>query len=134
MRTVRGAGWALLLVLVGHEIAGARFGHEPVVDPIAHFSGGVAMAYFVWYGCRRDPGFLGNPSALARDLIALGATLAVAVFWEAGELGSDLFRGTRIQTDPANMMRDLMLGGLGGAVLLAGVRVRGWFRGGNGAR
>ncbi len=128
VRTTVAAGWAPLAVLILHELAGSHFGHEPYVDPVAHFSGGVAIAFFVRSACARDRGLLGRPSGLASDLIAFGLTVFVAMFWEIGEFGSDVFRGTRIQQDTGNMVRDLILGTLGGGVLLLAARFTGWFR------
>ena len=42
----RGIAWAPISVLIGHSIFAKFFGHEPYVDPVMHFSGGVAAAYF----------------------------------------------------------------------------------------
>ena len=99
------------------------FGHEPYVDPIAHFSGGVAAAFFFRYACFLGRGFLGAPSPLALDLLAFGLTCSAALAWEFGEFASDVFLGTRIQYAVGNTMRDLMLGTLGGGIYVAAARV-----------
>ncbi len=112
----REVAWAPITVFVAHEVAGGIFGHEPYVDPVMHFLGGAAMAYFLRRVAKLSPRLLGSPSALALDLLAFGMTGFVAIVWEFGELGSDIFLGTNIQFSAANTLRDLGLG-LGGAVL-----------------
>jgi len=35
-----------LVVLIAHAVLGDVFGHEPYVDPVMHFAGGVSAAFF----------------------------------------------------------------------------------------
>lgn len=46
LKICRGALWAPIIVLIARGIAGKLFGHEPYVDPIMHFSGGLGIAFF----------------------------------------------------------------------------------------
>jgi hypothetical protein len=115
------AGWAPLAVLVAHPFLGGLLGHEPYVDPVIHFAGGVAAAYFIRYVCSIEDRLLGAPSDLAKDLLAFGLTVVAALVWEVGEFCSDVFLDTNIQRDVGNTMRDLILGAMGGGsfVLIA---------------
>ena len=121
------ASWAPIAVLVLHSVLGRVLGHEPYVDPLAHFSGGAAMAYFVRAACSVRGGALGAPSALALDLLAFGLAATAAVLWEFGEFLLDVFYGTRIQLSVANTMRDMMLGMAGAVVCVTLGRLRSTF-------
>src|SRR5919106_757176 len=117
-RLCREALWAPLLVLIVHGVAGKMYGHEPYVDPIMHFSGGLAAAFFFWRACLIGPEAFGKPSRLGIDLLAFGLTCAAALFWEFGEFVGDQIRGTNVQRGLGNTMRDLFLGTLGGTVFI----------------
>lgn len=117
------AAWAPLAVLVLHAWAGAFFGHEPWVDPIAHCLGGAAIAFFVRRAAGTAREALGAISPLGLDLLAFGLAVSAAVAWELGELASDLFLGTRIQVDARNVLRDLALGAAGAIAYVAASRV-----------
>jgi hypothetical protein len=127
-RTVREAAWPGLVVLVVHGLLGEVFGHEPYVDPAMHFAGGVAAAFFFTRLPRVLPEQFGEPTPLARDLLGIGLTSAVAILWELGEYLSDVFLGTRIQRGVGNMTRDLMNGMIGASVLIVGERLLGSHR------
>jgi hypothetical protein len=125
LQICRGALWAPIIVLIAHGIAGKVFGHEPYVDPIMHFSGGLAIAYFCWRACLLSPELFGKPSRLGIDLLALGLTCAAALFWEFGEFVGDQVKGTNVQRGLGNTMRDLFLGTLGAMVFIIVARVVG---------
>ena len=110
--------WPGLVVLVAHAILGTIFGHEPYVDPVMHFSGGVAAAYCFIRLPRLAPRYFGEPTPLTRYLFSFGLVTVVAVFWEFGEYLSDIFLGTRIQRSIGNTLRDLLNGMLGAMVLI----------------
>jgi hypothetical protein len=97
LQICRGALWAPIIVLIAHGIAGKVFGHEPYVDPIMHFSGGLAIAFFCWRACLMSPELFGKPSRLGVDLLAFGLACAAALFWEFGEFIGDQVRGTNVQ-------------------------------------
>lgn len=116
----RATAWAPLAVLVFHSGAAAVFGHEPYVDPISHFLGGVAISYFLFHAVvALVPGVGAAPRVVA-ILMAFGLAVTTAVTWELGELGSDLVLGTNIQHDARNVLRDLALG-TGGALFMLGL-------------
>ncbi len=117
-RLLRQAAWAPIAVVVGHEVAARTFGHEPVVDPIMHFSGGMAAAYFVRRACAMCPRLLGVPTPLGADLLAFGIACAAALFWEFGEQLCDIYLGSHAHTSVTNTLRDLELGVAGAATLL----------------
>jgi hypothetical protein len=117
-RLLRQAAWAPIGVVVAHEIVARIFGHEPVVDPIMHFSGGMAGAYFARRAVAVCPRLFGAPTPFAADLLAFGSTSAAALFWEFGEELSDIYLGTHGQTSVWNTLRDLELGVAGALTFL----------------
>jgi hypothetical protein len=118
-RVARAAAWAPVCVLVLHEVGARRFGHEPFVDPVMHFLGGMAAAFFLRYACRTAGRALGPPTEIALDLLAFGLTCAVALSWEFGQFVGDQYFGGHAQRGLANTMRDLALG-VGGALVYLG--------------
>jgi hypothetical protein len=113
--------WAPVAIFIIHAILGHIFGHEPYVDPVMHFMGGVAITYFLRRAVEIAPQYLGTPSGLGVDLLAFGLACFAALVWEFGELFSDIFLGTNIQRGAPNTLRDLALG-LGGACVYLIVR------------
>src|SRR5262245_16808670 len=111
----RRAAWAPLAVLIGHFVFAELFGHEPYVDPVMHFSGGLAAAFFFHIATREGKNIFGQLTKLGSDSMSFGLTCAVAVFWEFGEFCSDAFLGTNVQENNVNTMSDLVLG-VAGAV------------------
>jgi hypothetical protein len=120
---LRKAAWAPAAVLVAHELGARAFGHEPLVDPVMHFLGGSAIAYFVYRVCRIGGGYLGAPSRLVIDLLALGLACVVALMWEFGEFLSDRFLGSHAHTSVGNTLRDLFLGMVGALACIGIVRL-----------
>src|SRR5262245_7881058 len=121
-RLAKEAAWAPGAVLVLHLVAGAIFGHEPVVDPVMHLSGGIAAAYFFRRGASIAGVALGSPTRLGADLLAFGLTASAALFWEIGEYSLDRLAGTVTQGGLDNTMRDLIFGVTGAVLYLAVAR------------
>jgi hypothetical protein len=122
-RLAREAAWAPGAVLVLHLVAGAIFGHEPVVDPVMHLSGGIAAAFFFRRGASIAGPTFGSPTRLGSDLLAFGLTASAALFWEIGEYSLDRLAGTVTQGGLDNTMRDLIFGVTGAVVYLAAARL-----------
>ena len=120
---LREAAWAPALVLVFHTVAGHFFGHEPVVDPISHFTGGMAAAFFFRRAAVSASELLGELTAAGLDVLSFALTCSIAVFWEIGEFASDRILGGNVQRGLGNTMRDLMCGIAGGALYLLVRRV-----------
>ena len=118
----REAAWAPGAVLVLHLVAGALFGHEPLVDPVMHLLGGIAATFFFQRAACIAGVILGAPTRLGSDLFAFGLTNAAALFWEIGEFTFDRLARTNTQGDLGNTMRDLMFGVTGAALYLAAAR------------
>ena len=116
VRLLRQAAWAPIGVIGGHEVAARCFGHEPIVDPIMHFTGGVAVAYFVLRACTLCPRLVGAPSPLVVDLLSFGIACAAAVLWEFAEQLCDIYLGTHAHTSVTATLRDLELGVAGAAL------------------
>jgi hypothetical protein len=108
---------------VAHHLAADRFGHEPYVDPVMHFSGGAACAFFFRRAAAAAHAQLGALSPLVLDLLAFGLACAAALAWELAELLSDFVLHTSIQTAAVNTLRDLALGVAGAIVYLVGARL-----------
>ena len=110
IRVGRRALWAPLAVIVLHILAGGCLGHDPSVDPVMHFLGGTAAAFFFWQASACARSYLGDLTPLASGLLAFGMASVAAVVWEFGEFLLDWYRGTHLQRDLADTMRDLFLG------------------------
>ena len=121
-RIVREALWAPIAVVIVHWLAGGWWGHEPFVDPVMHFTGGAAAAFFFWRAAGCGQRFLGDLSPIARGLLAFGLATVAVVAWEFGEFLLDAYRETSGQRSLANTMRDLFLG-VSGAVLYIGTNI-----------
>ena len=119
MRILGRVGWAPLSVVLLHWIASKAFGHEPWVDPIIHFLGGVSVAYAVLRSVPLATNLLGELRPLGRDLLAFSTASTAAVLWEVGEFASDALLRTHVQLGRLNTMRDLILGVAGGLVVVA---------------
>lgn len=117
-RLARRAAWAPVSVLVAHSVGGFLFGHEPYVDPVMHFLGGVAAAYFTLQATTVAATIVGRLEPIGRDLLAFGVTCAAALCWEVAEFTGDQIRRTNVQRGLGNTMRDLILGASGGIVCL----------------
>jgi hypothetical protein len=76
------------MVVVLHSTGGHFIGHEPYLDPVMHFLGGVAVAFFV-LRLSATTAFLARLEPIGRGLLAFGSVCAAALVWEAGEFASD---------------------------------------------
>jgi uncharacterized membrane protein YjdF len=85
-----------------------------------HFSGGMAIAYFLYRGMGAFPEFLRVASGWGNYLFAFALATVVGVFWEFAELASDVFLGSTIQKSVHETMRDLIADVLG-ALLALGI-------------
>ena len=119
--------WPGLVVLVAHAILGALFGHEPYVDPVMHFSGGIAAAYFFLHLPRLTPRYFGKIAPVTRYLLGFGLVTVVAVLWEFGEYLADFFLSTRMHQTIGGTLRDLF-NGMSGATVLMGIDFWLWRR------
>jgi hypothetical protein len=115
-RIAKKALWAPMAVVIVHWLAGRSWGHEPYVDPVMHFVGGAAAAFFFWHAADCGRRYLGDLSLLGRALLAFGLATFAAVAWEFGEFLLDCYRWGSHQRGLTNTMRDLLLG-VGGALL-----------------
>lgn len=127
-RLMREAAWAPLAVVLLHAILALAFGHRRSLDPLLHFLGGLALAFFFDRGSRVAADQLGQLRTLARNLLAFSLTCTVAVFWEFAEFLSDHYLGTHVQFGMEDTLSDLLLGALGAAVYLGLAFLRSDFR------
>ena len=110
------AGWAPVAVLVLHAVVAETPLRKPL-DFWMHFSGGVAIAYFLFHAIDCFEEFLGVRS-FGRYLFAFALACTVGLFWEFGELFSDVFLGTHIQKSVHETMSDLIADTLGAILVL----------------
>ncbi len=124
IQLLKRAAWAPLGVVILHAICGDIFGHEPYVDPIMHFLGGAAIAYFLRAAAELFSRLTGPLTDWGFDLMSFGLASVAAVVWEFGEWLSDVWLGTNIQHSGSAPLRDLALGLFGAAAYLLFRRLR----------
>ncbi len=117
--------WAPAAVFFFHSMASRSLGHEPYVDPVAHFFGGIAIAFFFWKSANCCQYYLGSLPLITHALLAFGLATFTAVAWEFMEFFMFVFTygETSAQQWRATMMRDLFLG-ISGAALFLGVNIK----------
>ena len=123
-RIVRKAAWAPLSVLVIHEITARLYGHEPYVDPVMHFGGGLAAALFLRHTWAEFSRVVGDSTQLGQEIAAFSLACVVVLLWEFGEFAADQAFGSNIQRSLGNTMRDLVLGMVGAGIYVVGSRAR----------
>jgi hypothetical protein len=106
-----------LVVIVFRRWAIAMGIREPL-DHVIHFSGGLAIAYFLYRIIKMSASWIGPVTNATRYILAFTTACTVAVFWEFGEFASDAFRGTHIQHDVAETLWDLIYGVSGAALCI----------------
>lgn len=124
------AGWAPVAVLIFHRIIYFTPYRQPL-DFVMHYSGGVAIAYFLWHALDCFASWFGTLTAFARYLFTFALACTVGVFWEFAELASDVFYHTHIQHSIHETMRDLIADATGALTTLALLFVARCFRKGS---
>jgi hypothetical protein len=128
LRLLLRAGWAPLAVLVfHHEIQHTRW-REPL-DFVMHYSGGLAITYFLWHALEFFAHWLGQLTTFARYLFSFALACTVGVFWEFAEWAADIFLHTHIQYSVGETMRDLIADAAGATTTLTLLLLAGWLRG-----
>lgn len=92
----------------------------PHLDIPMHFSGGIAIAFFVSQCFQSLPRESTRRSRVViLELVLIGSlTASAAVFWEFTEFTADQLFGTNVQISLANTMQDLAMGILGAIVFM----------------
>lgn len=111
------ASWAPVLVIVFRWLA-MEFHVRKPLDYVIHFSGGLAICYFLYQCINLGAFYTGELRAWVQYLFTFTASCTVALFWEFAELASDLFLGTHIQYNVLETLWDLISGTLGATVTL----------------
>lgn len=131
MRIIRGGvrlltwyGWAPLVVFAVHCAASASglYDRFPPIDIPMHFAGGFVIAFFLAGALENfsREGLIEKPAGVVRFVLLLALTMAVTVLWEFAEWTLDAFNGNHeIQISINNIMRDQLMGALGGLTFLA---------------
>ncbi len=127
LRLMLRAAWAPLLVLALHQQV-LRTPWRQQLDFAMHFSGGVAISFFIWHALDCFAHWFGTLTAFARYLFTFSLACTVGLFWEFAELCSDVFRHTHIQHSIHETMRDLAADATGALLTLLGIWVVRCFR------
>jgi hypothetical protein len=125
---VRVGGWAPLLVFIAYLLltrAIHAFQIWPSLDIPMHFSGGMAVAFFISRCFQTLPReSVGRSRVAVLELLLIGSlTISVAVFWEFAEFTADQLFGSNLQVSLANTMQDLAMG-ISGAIVIILIRSR----------
>ena len=100
-------GWAPLLVLALHQ-AVMRTPWRQALDFVMHYSGGVAISFFIWHALHYLSAWFGVLTRFGRYLFTFALACTVGLFWEFVELASDTFYGTHIQHSIRETLGDLI--------------------------
>lgn len=111
------AGWAPLAVLIFHRAIRYTPYRQPL-DFVMHYSGGVAIAFFLWHALDCFAHWFGRLTPFARYLFTFALACTVGLFWEFAELFSDVVYGTHIQFSVRETMRDLIADATGAMTTL----------------
>jgi hypothetical protein len=123
-------GWVPLFVFTMHLFL-SRVVHAydiwPTTDIPMHFSGGMAIAFFISRCFQLLPREVATIKrsriVLLEILLMISLTATAAVFWEYAEFTIDQVFGTNIQISLANTMQDLAMG-ISGAFVFSFIRSR----------
>ena len=116
------AAWAPIAVYFLHSVLAEQWGHEPYVDPIIHFFGGIAITFFFWRSAKYCQRFLGDFSLFTLAYIAFGFGFLTALAWEFMEYVIMVSENAEILWSLSNTLRDLFLG-MAGAALFSGTKL-----------
>ncbi len=118
-----GGGWFPLLVFSTHVFADRvlhLYDLWPHIDIPMHFSGGLAIAFFVSRCFQLLPreSFIRSRIVLLELVLILSITVSATALWEFAEFSIDQLLGTNIQVSLANTIQDMVMGTLGALVLV----------------
>ena len=116
------AGWAPAAVFVFHGLVQKTPWRAALDFPI-HFLGGLSIACFFFHAIASAPSLLGGLERIPRYIFAFSLACTTGVFWEFGELFSDVFFHTHIQHSVRETMSDLVADASGAALSLVLVAV-----------
>ena len=112
------AAWAPAAVLLGHQLI-SRSAYRQPLDFAIHFSGGMAIAFFAYHALGCFAPVVGELRPVGRYLFSFALACTVGLFWEFGELFSDIVLRTHIQRTIRGTMRDLIADTTGALLTLA---------------
>ena len=118
LRLLMRAGWAPLGVLLFHQWL-LRTPYRQQLDFVMHYSGGGAIAFFLWHALDCFAHWFGKLTPFARYLFTFALACTVGLFWEFAELYSDVVYGSHIQHNVRETMRDLIADATGALTTLA---------------
>jgi hypothetical protein len=117
LRLLLRAGWAPLAVLLFHQSI-MRAPNRQQLDFLMHYSGGVAISFFLWHALDCFAHWFGKLTPFARYVFTFTLACTVGLFWEFAELFSDIVLHTHIQYNVRETMRDLIADATGALTTL----------------
>lgn len=117
LRLLLRAGWAPLAVLAFHQKI-LHTSYRQQLDFVMHYSGGVAISFFLWHTLDCFAHWFGSLTVFARYLFTFALACTVGLFWEFAEFFSDVVFGSHIQYNVRETMRDLIADATGAATTL----------------
>ena len=118
IEVVRRAGWAPIAAVVVQQAA-VWWGVRREADPLVHFCGGAAAAYFVLRGSQAFAHRLGISRRATHWLVAFAGARTAALSCELVEFTSDQWLGSHAQESLRETMLDLVFGVAGALAALA---------------
>ncbi len=112
------AWWAPVAVLILHKLV-MWLGLRSRTDGLLHFTGGLAITFFIWTLIPVLERWLGTVSISWRFLMTFCAGCTVALGWDLAEFGSDALFGTDVQHSLRETMLDLVNGTAGVTTMIA---------------
>lgn len=130
MRLLLRAGWAPVAVLIFHRII-YHTPYRQTLDFAMHYSGGVAISFFLWHVLDCFAPWFGTLTSFAKHVFTFAMACTVGLFWEFLELAMDVIYHTHIQHSIHETMRDLIADATGALTTLTLLFVVRCFRKGN---
>lgn len=118
IQVAKNALWAPIVVFATHELGAQWIDHEPYFDPVIHFAGGAAMAFFFFHLIAGWQIYIGTATVTKPLLFAFGLTVLVGTAWELMEYLIAVNENNTLAWSLLNTLRDLALDSAGAATLL----------------
>jgi hypothetical protein len=124
IQVAKNALWAPIVVFAAHELGTQWIDHEPYFDPVIHFAGGAAMAFFFFHLIAGWQTYIGTATVAKPLLLAFGLTVLVGIAWELMEYLIAVSENNTLAWSLLNTLRDLALDSAGAAMLLVWLQRR----------
>ena len=124
VQVAKKAMWAPIAVFAAHYLGTEWLNHEPYLDPVIHFAGGAAMAFFFFQLIAGWQIYIPTTTVAKPMLFAFGLAVFVGVAWELMEYLIAITENNTKAWSLLNTLRDLALDSAGAAMLLVWLQRR----------